>query len=561
MNWIVNALRNHLELALFLSLALGYGLGSVRIGNFQLGGVLGTLLAALVVGQVGISVPDAMKTTFFLLFLFAIGFRTGPEFFRGLRANALPQVGLTVVLCVTALGITLAMGSVLGFDAGTTAGLLAGSMTNSATVGTATDAVRTLGLAPAPAQALASNVAMAYAVTYLFGLMLVIWLLPRLGPRLMRVDLAKACRELEDELGMVTADSGVKSAFHEIVVRAYELPDALAGRAVAEVEALWGEKIRVVIVQIRRGGQILAATPGISLAAGDTVAIAGRHEALAGNASRLAAHEVSDRELLDIPSVSADIVMTNKALAGRTIEFIAGEVAARCIFLLKIRRGGQELPFARQTIVERGDVLTVTGLRPEIQRVADELGFVEWPTTATDMLLVAGAIFIGGVLGLPALHLGRLDISLSVAVGALVGGLVLGQLRAVNPRFGRIPEASLALFESLGLAGFLALVGLGTGTAVVAGLRDSGAALVIAALIVTVVPHVVTILVGRYLVKMHPGILLGLCAGAGTSAPALAALQEKARSKIPTLGYGMACAVGNVLMAFWGTVTILLLGG
>jgi putative transport protein len=561
MNWIIDALRNHLELSLFLSLALGYGLGSVRIGSFQLGGVLGTLLAALVVGQVGIAVPDAMKTTFFLLFLFAIGFRTGPEFFRGLKANAIPQVGLTTLLCITALGITFAVSRALGLDAGTTAGLLAGAMTNSATVGTATDAVRTLGIAPDAATTLASNVAMAYAITYLIGLMLVIWLLPRFGPVLMRVDLAASCRELERELGLVTTEAGVASAFHEFIVRAYRLPESLAGKTVTEVEAVWGEQFRVVIVQIRRGAQVLDATPDMRLSVGETIAVAGKHEALAGSAGRLAAHETSDRELLDIPSVSADIVVTSKVMAGRSIEYIAREVAARCIFLLKVRRGGQELPFARNTVVERGDVLTVTGLRPEIQRVADQLGFVEWPTTATDMLLVAGAIFIGGVLGLPALHLGPLDISLSVAVGALVGGLVLGQLRAVNPRFGRIPEASLALFESLGLAGFLALVGLGTGTAVVAGLRDSGAALVIAALIVTVVPHVVTILVGRYLVKMHPGILLGLCAGAGTSAPALAALQEKAQSKIPTLGYGMACAVGNVLMAFWGTVTVILLGG
>jgi putative transport protein len=561
MNWIIEALRNHLELALFLSLALGYGLGSVRIGSFQLGGVLGTLLAALVVGQAGISVPDAMKTTFFLLFLFAIGFRTGPEFFRGLRANAIPQVALTALLCTTALGVTLGVGALFNFDAGTTAGLLAGSMTNSATVGTATDAVRTLGLAGDSARTLSSNVAMAYAVTYLFGLMLVIWLLPRFGPMLMRVDLAASCRELEQELGLVTSEAGVTSTYHEILVRTYRLPKSLAGRTVAEAEALWPEGFRVVIVRVRRGTQILDATPAMRLQAGDAVALGGRHEVLVGDANPLAAYEIQDRELLDIPSVSADIVLTSKALAGKTMEFIAGEVAARCIFVLKIRRGGQDLPFARHTVVERGDVLSVAGLRPEIQRVADELGFVEWPTTATDMLLVAGAIFIGGTLGLPALHLGRLDISLSVAVGALLGGLVLGQLRAVNPRFGRIPDASLALFESLGLAAFLALVGLGTGTAVVAGLRESGAALLLAAVIVTVVPHVITILVGRYLVKMHPGILLGLCAGAGTSAPALAALQEKAQSKIPTLGYGMACAVGNVLMAFWGTVTIILLGG
>mgnify|MGYP003411305242 CR=1 FL=1 len=109
MQWFIDALREHVELALFLSLAVGYVLGKIRIGGFQVGSVLGTLVAGLLIGQVGVTVPAAMRTVFFLMFLFAIGYRIGPQFFRSLRSSALPQVVLSTLLCATGLGLTWVM--------------------------------------------------------------------------------------------------------------------------------------------------------------------------------------------------------------------------------------------------------------------------------------------------------------------------------------------------------------------------------------------------------------------------------------------------------------------
>jgi putative transport protein len=145
MDWLAQSLRQNVEIALFLSIALGYGVGSLRFGGFQLGPVLGTLLAGLLVGQVGIAVPAAMQSAFFLLFLFAIGFRTGPDFFHGLRSSALPQIGLTVFSGVVALGLTWMFAVALALDGGTAAGLLAGALTNSTALGTATRAASALG--------------------------------------------------------------------------------------------------------------------------------------------------------------------------------------------------------------------------------------------------------------------------------------------------------------------------------------------------------------------------------------------------------------------------------
>ena len=266
--------------------------------------------------------------------------------------------------------------------------------------------------------------------------------------------------------------------------------------------------------------------------------------------------EVDDPELLDVPRVSADLVLTNRKVSQSTLGALSEDVGARGVYLLRLRRAGRELPFTPATVVERGDVLTVTGAAANVARVADEIGFAEYPTSATDLMLVAAIIAVGGLIGLPTATFGRLELGLSAPVGVLLGGLTVGYFRSVNPRFGRIPDASLWLFESLGLAAFLALAGLSAGPALIDALRKAGPTLVVAGVVIALLPHVATILVGYYALRMHPGILLGVCAGAGTSAPALSQLEKAAGSRIPTLGYGVACAVGNVLLAFWGTLLV-----
>jgi putative transport protein len=559
MDWLLGALRSNPEITFFLTLALGYALGSVRLGTFTLGPVLGTLIVGLGVGQIGVNVSGPMQAAFFLMFLFAIGFRTGPEFFQGLRSSALPQVAITALLCVCALACTWGLAKLCGFDGGTAAGLLAGAQTSSTALGTATQATAGLGLDAEHAAAVAHNVATGYALTYFLGTLLVVWFLPAIGPRLMRVNLADACRQLEQQMGLQTADPNVGSAYREILARAYRLPPSLAGRTVAQVEALWPPHSRVIVGRVRRGDALIEALPAMALESGDVLAVAGRQDALLAADAPLR-DEVLDRELLAVPTVSADLVLTNRRMSGQTLSALGRDVVARGIFLRNLRRAGRELPFTAQTVVERGDVMSVAGSQPEVARLAAEVGYAEYASSTTDLLVVAATIALGALIGLPSLRLGGFAVGLSAPVGVLLAGLTLGHLRTVYPRLGRIPDASVALLESLGLSGFLALVGLGAGPGLIAAFKERGAVLVFAGVLVTLIPHVVTILFGRYVLGMHPGILLGVCSGAGTSAPALAEIEKAARSKIPTLGYGMACAVGNVLLALWGTILVQVVG-
>lgn len=558
MHWLIEALREHPELALFLTLALGHGVGKLRVAGFALGPVLGSLLAGVAVGQFDIPVPEALKNALFLLFLFSIGYTTGPLFFRGLKTTALPQVGLTVVLCVTALFTAWGVSLVLGFNPGQAGGLVAGAMTSSAALGTAGDSLAKLGLEPARLAQMGASQAVAFAVTYLIGMGLVVWLQVRLAPRLLGIDLAVECRRLEEEMGVVRSDSGALSAYAPFVARAYCIDAEQAGMTIAGIEALFpGE--RVFLERLRRDARLVDdPAADMVLRTGDVIVLSGRREVLSAGDHALHASETDDPELLEIPVVAVDVVLSRREVAGKTISELAGDAQSRGVFLRRLTRAGTELPWTPRTVVERGDVLRLTGAKRNVERIAESIGYAEWPTAASDMTTISIAILLGGLIGLPAITLGRLDLGLSMFVGVLLGGLVFGWLRSIYRSFGYIPEPALWVFDSFGLTGFLALVGIEAGPDFIAGITQSGLPLILAAVIVTTVPHVVTLLVGRHIVKLHPGILIGVCCGAGTSAPALAAVQELADSRIPALGYGVGCALGNVLLALWGGVIVLL---
>ena len=561
MTWLVAAVRQNPELALFVVLAIGYAIGKVRIGGLQAGPMLGSLIAGLVIGQLGVSVPGAMRQVFFLLFIFAVGLRSGAEFFRSLRSSGVKQLAVILILCGTSLALTWGITLAWDLDAGTAAGLLAGAMTNSPTLGTAADAVATLGLDAAAQEQLTQNVATTYALTYVLGLVLVLWFLPNIGPRLMRVNLKDVSRELELSLGLSSKSQSLNSAYRPLATRAYRLPASFDGLTVAELESRWPADHRAKVLRVRRGEALLDSVPAMRLQNGDVIAVAGQSTALVGESNPLEHHELHDRELLEIPAVSADLLLTNQALAGRTLRALAEQLGVQGIFLTALRRGGRELPFTPSTVIERGDLLTVSGTRAEVARVGAEVGYAEYPSTATDLLPVAVTIALGGLAGLASVTVAGLTLSLGASVGVLLAGLLLGHLRSRNPRLGRVPEASVRLFESFGLSAFLAGVGLQAGPRAIAAAGESGVALAAAAAVIVLVPNIVTILIGYYLIGIHPAGLLGVCAGAGTSAPTIAALEEKAESRVPTLGYGMACALGNVIIALGGAVLVLARAG
>jgi len=266
--------------------------------------------------------------------------------------------------------------------------------------------------------------------------------------------------------------------------------------------------------------------------------------------------EVNDKALIDFPVELLDVVVTKQAWAGKTLRELAASEIFRGVFLRKLVRAGQPMPFTAEIRLDRGDLMSLIGAKHDVERAAKEIGYADRPTISTDMIFVGLGIFFGGLVGLLTVTIGGLPITLTASGGALIMGLVFGYLRSVRPTFGRIPEPAMWVFDTVGLTTFMACVGLAAGPSFIAGLQKSGISLVFVGLVVAVMPHLTAILFGRYVLRMNPLILLGACSGAGTITAALRAVQEEAQSKLPALGYTVPYAIGNILLTAWGPVLV-----
>ncbi len=558
--YIVETLRANPQLAIFLTLAVGYWIGARRFGSFSLGAVTGTLLAGVLIGQIGIEISGQVKSIFFIMFLFAVGFGVGPQFVRGIASDGAPQAIFAVVISAICLLAVYIAAIISGYGPGLASGLLAGAQTISASIGLASDAINQLGLPPEEAKAELDLIPVAYAITYLFGTIGTGWILAFLGPKMLGVDIAAECARYEREMSEGAPKSSLTSARRLREARAYKVREMglAVGRTIAEAEQ-FAEGERIFIENLRRDGEILPFTTETILQAGDIVAVSGKREILVEVFG--AADEIDDRELLDIPLEGVDVLLTSKALNGRTLSDVSQEPYARGVYLNSIRRGsmGVNIPVLPLTKLNRGDILQVAGAKSNVDRFVAEVGYADRPTAITDMVLVGFAILIGGLIGAAVLPIGGIPITLSTSGGALIAGIFFGWFRTVKPQIGNVPQASLWFMNSVGLNVFIAIVGISSGPTFVAGLKEAGFGLFFWGLFATAVPMLLAPYIGKYVFRFDPAINLGCCGGARTSTASVAMVGEVAKSDVPMLGYTVPYAVSNTLLTLWGLVIVLLI--
>ncbi|MEU3203092.1 aspartate-alanine antiporter [Streptomyces cyaneofuscatus] len=558
-----NIFQPHPELLVFLVIALGFLLGKIRYRAIALGAVTGCLVAGLVLGaQFKVDIDDTVKNLFFIMFLFALGYRVGPQFFRGLKKDGLPQVVNAVVVCVTGLLVSWLFASLLGYGPGLGAGLMSGALTQSAAIGVAQDAIGTLpGLSADEVKTQENLVAVGYAVTYPLGTILCAMLLANVLPRLYRRDLAKESAELAAELDAPDESPDEGAGYYEVVLRAYRVgrPD-LAGRSVADFEdqqKALGR--RIYLTGIRRDGTVLEHDQSRTLRLGDTVAVSAiRGDLVDFDPVTHIGAEADDVELLGYRTETLHVVASEKAHLGRTVAEVRREPFMVGVYIDKLYRAGAEFPYRLSTPLERGDTLILTGPERLVGPAAKALGKPVPTSFATDMVWVGLGIFLGGCIGIPALTAGGVPISLSTSGGGLIMGLVFGWIRGKYPTYGNVPPGAQWFMDTLGLCLFVAVVGINAGPSFTSGLSTAGWGLLVFGAVATVVPLIVGFLVGHYVQKIRFPVLMGVLAGGQTTTAAIGAVNETSKSQIPTLGYTIPYAVGNVLLTVWGAVIVIL---
>lgn len=566
MEWIIKTMQNSPELAIFLTLALGFAVGKIKIKGFSLGSVTGVLLMGVLIGQLGITISPTVKSTFFLIFLFAVGYSVGPQFVQGLKKEGLPQIAFAALVCVSCLLVGWVAALIAGFDIGNAAGLLAGASTISAVIGVASDTINQLSIDSSQKQQMINQIPVAYAVTYIFGTAGTAWFLAFIGPKLLGKDVIKQTKDYEQSLGGLIQDDepGLEEAYDGTTFRVIQASNAFfdQSRTVHEVEDFLIKKgwpIYIEKIRVSSNNKIINdPTSDTSINKGDKLVLNGPIDTMLADEDCIG-KEVVDLKLLDFKVENLKVIVANKEIIGESLQNLKFSKQRHGVVILKIHRGKVTLPLLKNVKIQRGDIIEIEGRKGDVDKFASYVGYPERPSNITDILYVGIGIFLGGILGSISFRAGNVPLSLSASGGVLIMGIIFGWARSLRPTFGNIPAPSVWLMNNLGLNMFIAVVGINAGPDFISGLKTSGVSLFIAGIFVSLVPMLIGILLGRYVFKFNPAITLGACAGARTTTAALGALEDTLQSKVPALSYTTTYAVGNTLLIIWGVVIVLMM--
>lgn len=543
--------------ALFLSLAIGYWIGKIRIGNFQLGGMAGTLLVAIVVGQVGVPVDPVVKDMMFALFIYATGYVSGPQFFSSLNRKTLSQLHLALISAIAIFGYIFVMSKGMDFDKGTAAGLLSGAITESAAIGTAGEALQRLGLGADKIKELQANIGVTYAISYLFGMLTVIFFSSRVAPRLLGIDLKKEARKLEATLGGTGTKLGPGQfeALGDIQTRAYEVQ---AGEAVGMTVGDLQDRFGVKVEQAAHLEKRIEVTLDLALKTGYRLALQGSLGKVF-KAGGFVGRETTNLSALGFIDEERDVVVTRKDLRGKTL------VQARDILSLRQRYGvkvtrlhrlDQEIEMYPQTQLQTGDVAHLIGAAEEVEKAAKEIGYSLVPSKAVDYVYLGLGVLVGILVGMITVSVAGVPVGLGTGGGCLISGLIFGWLRSKHQTFGNLPASTAQYLRDFGLAVFIASVGLSTGPQALAQIKQYGITLPVIGMGAALFACLVNVFYGRFVLKMNPVILCGAITGNLTTTAALNSVIDTADSSTPVLGYTVSYAISNVLLTFLGPVLV-----
>lgn len=558
MEWLHGIFQKSPESALFLALAVGYAIGKITFGRFQLGGVAGSLLAAVVISQVGVEIDNGVKEVMFAVFIYAVGYESGPQFFNSLNRSSLREIAMAIFMAVVGLATVVILAKLFHLDKGLAAGLAAGGMTQSAIIGTADDAITKLGLLPDQVKVLQSNVAIGFAITYVFGALGGIIVCVNILPRFMKADLKTDAKKVEAALsgGLPQFGPGQRGALSRLVGRVFRVSSA-AGKTVAQIE-LKGDDL-VTVEKVMRGGKPLEVSHDLALQQGDLVLLVGRRDTMVPVAKQIG-EEVADTEDRGVVMQSRRAVFTAEGLNNKSINEILGIVGRDMrhgVYIEHIERSDHPLPILYDLKLQHGDIITFYGTPADTERAAKTAGYELVPSDKTDFVYFGTGVLVGLLIGLLVVRIGVIPLTLGAGGGALLSGLVFGWARSKHPMFGAMPNAACQLLKDFGLAAFVAVVGINSGLQAVTTLQQSGLTLFMLGVVVTLLPFFLTMLFGRYVLKYdNAALLAGALSGSHSANPAFGQILDKAESSVPTVPFAITYALSNVLLTLLGPLVV-----
>ena len=550
----------------YLLLFLVVGL-SVWIGRFTIKGYgLGMVAAAIVVGA-GISTWASLygaklelnnfaKLLFYYLFMYGVGLRVGPSFINSLKGDGAKFSFLAVVSCLLGLGIILLGVKLFDLPPGSAGGILAGSQTMSAAIGSAEQAAYEIRLpAGTTPQDASAMVALSYGITYIWGTVGII-LICKYLPRWWGVDARAAAKEYEAKFGVANVEGAGLTGFRPADLRAYRLDNpATAGQTIESFRKVHPE---YRIANVVRGDQQLAPEPSLTLQNGDIIALGGGTKDLTEKMG-LIGPEVADERALNIPLDQGEVLVTNKEVIGRKLASFRDEPFAGQVQIIKYERGGQPYPVMLNTQLQRMDIITVAGLKAAVQELANRVGRIARPSTATDLLTLSAGMLLGFLIGIVQFPAFGSKVGLGNAGGLLLSGVIVSSIVSRLRFFGNTPNAARNVLEDLGLVVFVAIVGINAGNSLLAQLTGPIALKIfIVGFIACSVPPFIVWAIGYHFFKINPAVLMGGVAGARSHSGPCREAAAEIGSTVPWIGFPVAYALSGIMLTVFGYFAMIL---
>lgn len=563
--WFQDLLQQNPVIAIFLTLGIGFWLGSLKYKTLSLGPVTATLIVGVVIGQMDIPMSETLKSVAFMLFLFAVGYSVGPQFFRALKGDGLKQIAFALVEFCVIVAVVVGISYTMGYDMGMAVGLFAGSQTVSAVIGVGGDTIRALGLPEEQTRQMLDIIPSCYAVCYVFGTIGSAWIIANLGPIILggrKKALAETAR-LEEELDNddFTPEPGQIVANRPVSFRAYRAESDFFNkpRTVREIESRHKEmKLRHFVERLRIKGEITEADPDVRVHKGDILVISGRRESIVDNASWLGP-EVTDHELLTFGTENLPVVVSKSGADGMTVDELRRAPYMHGVSIHKVMRNDMPIPLKKSLRLERGDTVTLVGLPEDVSAAVEEIGYSDRPSNQSDVVFISLGIAVGCIIGALTFMCNGIPLSLSTSGGTILAGLIMGWYRSRRPSAGYIPRPVIWFMDNVGLNLFIAVIGIAAGPSFIAGLQKVGFEFFLIGIVATTVPLIISMLIANKLFRFPIAMTLGCAAGSRNAVAALGAIQDSLDSTLPVTSYTVCYAVNSILLIFAGLIIPLLM--
>ncbi|HIW10556.1 MAG TPA: putative transporter [Candidatus Rikenella faecigallinarum] len=532
MEWINNLFFGggvaHSILLIALVIAVGIALGKIKIAGISLG-ITWILFVGIALSHFGMRIDPStlhfVKEFGLILFVYSIGLQVGPSFFSSLKKGGLTLNMLASAIVFLGVAITYVLHVVTGIPITTMVGILSGAVTNTPGLGAAQQAYSDMTGINDP------SIPLGYAVAYPLGVIGII-----VSIMAMRVFFRiKLDKEAEAARGGDSDDSGAQRI--SIVL---ENP-AIAGRTVGDISGLI-DRTFVLSRVCHADGRIEIASNTTQLNLGDKLFVIAAHkdeEALVAFLGHKIDMDFSEWEKLDSQFIARRVMITKPELNGKRL----GDLRLRSTYginITRVNRAGVDLVANRSLQLQMGDRVTVVGTETGVAEATKVLGNSMRRLREPNLIPIFVGIFLGVFLGsIPILLPGiPQPLKLGLAGGPLIVSILISRF---GPQYKVVTYTTMSanlMLREIGIALFLAGVGLGAGEGFVETIVDGGGYKWVGyGVIITMVPLLLVGIIGRLFYKINYFTLAGLLAGSMTDPPALAYSNAVAGNDLPAVSY------------------------